>query len=244
MIMMAYGVPKAILMDLDDTILKGGNTSEQCWRAVCACFADKIPKGITISELCDAINEIWDLYGTSPEYSGTGKFPLSQTRQQIVSMALSSLGSHDNDFGQALADAYEKIEMEVTIPFPRVIETLEILRAKKVRLGLVTNGNSQVQRRKIQRHDLEQYFDTILIEDELGKGKPDPFVFEHALNTLDVKPSEAWMIGDDLRGDIAPAQRVGMLGIWIDIQGRGIPRFSNVKPDRILRSLPEITKNF
>jgi putative hydrolase of the HAD superfamily len=241
MIMLAYGLPKAILLDLDDTILMGANASDQCWRAVCACFSTKL-QGASVATLCESINEVWDCFISNPEFTNLGHRDLPFARRRIVSLAFANLGlSDDEGISQSIADAYGKMVDDVTIPFPHAVETLETLRARGFRLGLLTNGGTQVQRSKIKRFALDRFFDTILIEGEFGRGKPDPLIFERALEELKVKPSDAWMIGDDLRGDVAPAQRLGILGIWLDAQRRGVPKFSHVQPDRILHSLSDIT---
>jgi putative hydrolase of the HAD superfamily len=81
------------------------------------------------------------------------------------------------------------------------------------------------------------FFDTILIEGEFGAGKPDEQVYHHVLKQMKVEPAETWMVGDNLEWDVAGAQRVGILGIWLDIAGAGLPASSPVVPDRIIRSL-------
>jgi putative hydrolase of the HAD superfamily len=55
-----------------------------------------------------------------------------------------------------------------------------------------------------------------------------------------VKPSDAWMVGDNLEWDVAAPQKLGMRGIWIDLRGRGVPEQSAVKPDYIIRLLAEL----
>jgi putative hydrolase of the HAD superfamily len=125
-------------------------------------------------------------------------------------------------------------------PFPGAIEALRHLRGQGVRLALITNGNADAQRRKIDRFDLSPLFDSILIEGEFGVGKPDERVYLHALDQLNVKPEEAWMVGDDLEWDVRAPQRLGMFAIWLDFAGRGLPESSLVRPDRIIRSLSEL----
>jgi putative hydrolase of the HAD superfamily len=55
-----------------------------------------------------------------------------------------------------------------------------------------------------------------------------------------VRPSDAWMVGDNLEGDVRAPQQLGMCGVWIDARGGGLPSESAVTPDYIVRSLAGI----
>jgi putative hydrolase of the HAD superfamily len=46
-------------------------------------------------------------------------------------------------------------------------------------------------------------------------GKPEPAVYAHALASLGVSASDAWMVGDNLEWDVATPRKLGMRGIWI-----------------------------
>ena len=97
-----------------------------------------------------------------------------------------------------------------------------------------------MQRDKVFRFGLLELFDSISIEGELGFGKPDPRMYTRALEALDVAPADAWMVGDHLEFDIAQPQRMGLLVVWVDGRGAGVPATSTVRPDRILRRLSDL----
>ena len=107
-------------------------------------------------------------------------------------------------------------------------------------LALVTNGSAATQRAKVVRFGLAGLFDSILIEGELGFGKPDPRIYAEALRALDVTPADTWMVGDNLEWDVAQPQRMGMSGIWIDVRGAGLPPGCPVPPSRIVRALSDL----
>jgi putative hydrolase of the HAD superfamily len=48
------------------------------------------------------------------------------------------------------------------------------------------------------------------------------------------------MVGDNLEWEVAAPQRQGMVGIWVDAAGNGLPEDSTVTPDRIIRSITEL----
>ena len=84
-------------------------------------------------------------------------------------------------------------------------------------LALVTNGDAREQRGKIERHALAPFFDAILIEGEMGVGKPEAVVYRRALDALGVSAGpNVWMVGDHLEWDVAGSQRAGLQGAWID----------------------------
>ena len=45
------------------------------------------------------------------------------------------------------------------------------------------------------------------------------------------------MVGDNLEWDVEGAQAVGILGIWLDQHGNGLPESSTVTPDRVIRAI-------
>ena len=105
---------------------------------------------------------------------------------------------------------------------------------------MITNGSAKTQRAKIEKFDLARFFDHVQVEGEVGFGKPDERAYMHALATLEARPSEAWMVGDNLEWDIEGAQQVGIHAIWIDTAGRGIPDSESIRPDRIIETLSDL----
>ncbi len=105
---------------------------------------------------------------------------------------------------------------------------------------MLSNGKGETQRDKVVRFGLEPLFDCIILEGEFGIGKPDRRVFDHALSELNVKPSDAWMVGDNLQWEVAAPQALGIKGIWVDWKGTGLPADTGVVPDRIVRSIAEL----
>ena len=64
---------------------------------------------------------------------------------------------------------------------------------------------------------------------------------EHArLKSLGVAAHEAWMVGDNLEWEVVAPQRLGIYAIWYDGYGTGLPPGSPIRPDRIIRALPEL----
>ena len=236
---MTERLPRAILLDLDDTIVADSVNGDRCWRIVCDRFAAEAP-GLTPGRLMAEIDRMRDWYWSDPDRHRRGRLDLDRARQELVGMALEALGVDAPDLARRIAQEFSTLRYEALRPFPGAIDTLRRLRQHSVRLALVTNGSGAAQRRKIDRFGLAPLFDCIVIEGEFGAGKPDERVYRHACEQLGVAPAEAWMAGDRLDWDVEAPQRLGILGIWVDNAGQGLPPSSPVRPDRIIRSLVEL----
>src|SRR5881296_4279156 len=160
--------------------------------------------------------------------------------RHIAEYALERTGVEADGLAEAIAHDFAARRRDAMRLFPDTVESLERLRRRGIPLALVTNGDASQQRDKIERHDLGRFFDVVLIEGEFGVGKPEEIVYRHALRALEVRPSEAWMVGDNLEWDVAAPQRLGLRGVWVDVHGRGLPEPSPVMPHRIIRAFPEL----
>ena len=157
-----------------------------------------------------------------------------------MATALERLGLPDDGLSDRISTRLNVLRDEAIAPLPGAIDALDALRARGVRLGLLTNGSARHQRWKIERFALETHFDYVGIEGEVGFGKPEAEAFLRALRALGAGPADAWMVGDNLMFDVGGAQAVGMHGVWVDIRGRGLPEAPVAVPDRIITSIAEL----
>jgi putative hydrolase of the HAD superfamily len=231
-------LPKAVLLDLDDTILNDSGSVEACWRE--ACLAGSASCSIHPDVLFDQIRKTGQWFWSDPERHRVGRLNLSVAREEVVRLALFELGVENQELAAAMGRIYHDRREESLEIFPDATDTLEWLRAQGCKLALLTNGNGPPQRRKIETFGLDRFFDGIFIEGEMGFGKPDERVYRRALERLAVEPSETWMAGDNLDWDVAQPQRLGIYSIWIDVTGEGHRKLGSIKPDRIIRSLSEL----
>ena len=155
-------------------------------------------------------------------------------------LALVELRIEDVSLAAAIGDAYSHRRDIGMAPLPDAIDTVRWLRESGRRLALLTNGGGPAQRKKIVRFGLAELFDVILIEGEVGFGKPDERIYHRALGALGVTASEVWMAGDNLEWDVAAPQKLGISGVWIDVRGRGMPTNGDARPDYVVRSLAEL----
>jgi putative hydrolase of the HAD superfamily len=96
------------------------------------------------------------------------------------------------------------------------VDVLAWCRAADLRLGVITNGSSGMQRAKLRALGLDRSVDVILVSEEEGIAKPDAEIFRRAATRLAVQPEHCAFVGDNPTADIHGSRGAGMLDIWIE----------------------------
>lgn len=238
--------PKAILFDLDDTLISPGSHRTEFWReslalAWGAAAGPDVWPPEDLDDLVAAIDDSARWFWSEPARHRTGRLDLAAARFRILDVGLGPDGRFPEAARRDIADRCGVLMRESTALYPDAVKTLEGLAAEGVRLALVTNGAAEVQREKIERFDLERHFDHVQIEGEAGVGKPEPEAYRRALAALGARPEETWMVGDNLEWEVAAPRRLGIHAVWRDPRGIGrLPARATVAPDRIVARLSEL----
>ena len=118
-------------------------------------------------------------------------------------------------------DIYEALRIRIPNSrelFDDTLSTLAVLKQRGYILGVVTNRHygGLPFHEDLQTVGLLNYFEyeNMAISADLGIRKPNPDIFMHALNKLNVQPEEAAMVGDSLKADIVGARMLNILAIW------------------------------
>ena len=127
---------------------------------------------------------------------------------------ISNLGITDTDEIEFVRAAYFQTMTDVDL-FEDVHDILAALR-QRFRLAIITNGPSDLQRRKVAAFDFEHRVDWIVISGEVGVDKPHRAIFDHTLKLAGVEPARAAHVGDSLLADVAGANNAGVLPIWLE----------------------------
>ncbi|MCA9830722.1 MAG: HAD family hydrolase [Dehalococcoidia bacterium] len=230
-------MPHAVFLDMDDTLLDSSGGAEESWKLACSTFAPHL--GIEPEQLRLAIRKAAQEFWRDEAVSGHWRVKLKESRVMFVENALRE-EKLNVDLAKPLATLYDEQVTARYRLFDDAIETLEWLRSTGKRLGLLTNGPQDMQREKIARFELEQYFDFIVIEGEFGRGKPERAVFEHALSRTALMAADAWHVGDNLYADIGGAQSVGIHAVWIHRDRLEMKNDGHAVPDRVIGHLAEL----
>lgn len=116
---------------------------------------------------------------------------------------------------------------------PHAHAVLGELRRRGLKIGIVTNGWPEAQTRCLQACRLLPLVDDVVISKSVSLSKPDPRIYQLALERLEVAASEAWFVGDSPRNDIWGPQQVGIRAAFLPT-GHAL---QNETPDAILTDL-------
>lgn len=238
---MAVKLPRAMLIDMDDTILSAYGQPDIAWNYIAAEFRRELgplsSQQVAAAVLTSA-RSFWSAAGAE------WRLKLEEARRIVVGNAFTALAASGHrlpsELATRIADRFTAYREEEMFIFPGAHDAIDALRALGVKLALVTNGGALTQRAKVERFQLAHRFHHIQIEGEQGFGKPEERAYLHAMDALGVTAADTWMIGDNLEWEVELPQKLGIYAIWMDVHGEGLPPGSTVKPDRIIRSLGEL----
>ena len=173
--------------------------------------------------------ELWVKYGA-------GKITKEELRNVRFYKTLKKFKIDDVQLSDKLSTGYIEISPNQKNLFPNTLETLKELKAEGYKLHIITNGFKEVQYIKLSNCGLIDFFDVIVCSEEVGKNKPNPDVFHHAMRLANAEASKSVMIGDDLKVDILGASNVGMYTILFDPESK----YRKAKGDYTIHDLKEI----
>lgn len=119
-----------------------------------------------------------------------------------------------------LAALYERTHPRSYVLEEGVREALEEVRRRGWSIAVITNGNRRTQPAKLASAGILPLVDGVVISSHEGFAKPDPRVFRLAADRAGASLEGAWVVGDDLRQEIAGAAKLGLRSVWLNPDGR------------------------
>lgn len=128
--------------------------------------------------------------------------------------------------------------------YPDTISCLEQL-SRHYKIGVIANQSLGTAKR-LEEKGIRRYIDLVVASAEEGVAKPDPRIFEIAIERSKCRPERAVMIGDRIDNDIVPAKAMGMHTIWIR---QGFGKYWKIteeaeKPEFCVDTLTELVRLF
>ncbi|HCG7594444.1 TPA: HAD-IA family hydrolase [Vibrio parahaemolyticus] len=156
----------------------------------------------------------------------------------LIQTILAENGIHiDAEQAQQAQHYFDSARMGAFTFFPGVKEMLTDLH-KHYKLVVITNGPIFSQHPKLKATQMAEWVDHIIVGGEEPEEKPAASIFQKALNLVDIKPEEALHIGDSLAADIAGANNMGILSVWVNATGASNP--TEITPNFEIRETVEL----
>lgn len=201
----ASGVLRAVLFDLDDTLIDHETAASQ---AVLAWSANL---GITDPEVARRWTRVSAYH--FDRYQRRELTFAEQRRERVREFLTVTMTDEEAD---ALFAGYLECYEDGWTVFEDAVPTLRRARAAGLAVAVLTNGEDSQQLRKLDRLCLTSEVDVLVASSMLPAGKPDPRAFQRAVELVGVDSSGSMMVGDSLRDDVLAAQAAGLRAILLD----------------------------
>lgn len=224
---------RAVLFDIDDTLFSttafAQRARQNAVRAMVAAGLE-LPEEQVMRELEEVIAEFSSNYDHHFDKLLQRLRPESLARRNPAMIVAAGVA------------AYHDTKFKELAPFDDVYPLLADLRAAGIVTGVVTHGWTGKQAEKVVRLGLVPYLDpsAIFISDQIGISKPNPKLYQVALEDLGFAPAEVMYVGDNVEHDVAPPLSLGMITVWARRAAKRLPRELDPRPHHIVDDFREL----
>ena len=204
---------KHIFFDLDHTLWDFESNSKNAFEYI---FNDK-QIDVEIEDFSSQYRPInqkyWKLYREDKVSKEKLRYGRLKETFDILGYAI------NDDEINVLSEKYIENLSKFNKLFIGTIEILDYLKPK-YNMHIITNGFDEVQHKKLANASILPYFEHIISSERVGVKKPNPKIFNYALEIANAKSKESIMIGDNFEADILGARGVGMNTIFCNFNKR------------------------
>lgn len=126
----------------------------------------------------------------------------------------------------------------VSQPLENTFATLEIL-SGKVKMGIITNGFKSLQQKRLDNTNTAQFFELVVVSEEVGVAKPDRKIFDYAFERMGLPDkSRILMVGDTLASDILGGNQSGIDSCWFNPHQK--PNDTEIQPTYEIHSMLDL----
>ena len=221
---------KLITFDLDDTLWDNLVVIKEAVRQCYTWLLDNYPKLADHYDI-DGLDTMKNQFREKhPEF----RHQVSRARIIAMEMALEQAGYSREEVVSGAEAAFEVFSQwrRRIAYYPGVLETLEYLNEHYM-LAALTNGNIEMANLRIER-----FFDFVLKAEDINSSKPDPLMYQMAMEKASVTASEMLHIGDSPENDILAPMQLGIRTVWFNPQNE--PWTHDAQPDYVIKSIPEL----
>lgn len=136
-------------------------------------------------------------------------------RELFFKGIISDYGMENPPSLEALFDEYNTVFPQMTELFPETLETLKAIKNKGLKIGIVTNGISEMQHNKLKATGVDAVVDAVVVSGDLPFKKPSGEIFDYAAEKLGIRNDQAIFVGDHPKNDVFGARKAGMNVVWM-----------------------------
>ncbi|MEL1240035.1 YjjG family noncanonical pyrimidine nucleotidase [Flavobacterium flavipallidum] len=211
---------KDVFFDLDHTLWDFDKNSKITFETIFTRNHPEVAIESFIKHYIPINQACWKLY----QYD---KITHQQLRYDRLKLSFDAIGYSISDVEiDNIAQEYIDLLTDNNHLFEGTFEILEYLN-RKYNLHIITNGFAHVQVKKLNNANLSAYFSTVTNSEMAGVKKPNPIIFDYALNLAQAKKETSVMIGDSIEADVIGALEAGMEAIYFNENNEAVD--SNIK---------------
>ncbi len=150
----------------------------------------------------------------------------------------------DLSFVDEATQRFKALHIELSEPYPGVMEMLSNLHSRGIKMGVLSNSFEGHATKLLEKLNLQQYFQDVVDCSTVKAYKPMSLIFERVIDDLGVSPSKILFIGDEYYADMVGAKRVHLKTVWINSRNQSIQDMitkygPDSAPDYVTRSITE-----
>ncbi|MBP2099260.1 HAD family hydrolase [Enterococcus rivorum] len=156
----------------------------------------------------------------------SNEWSINYMRTYRINESLKDLGySEPSEMQSTLFQQIYEDELDNIVMHPEVKRLLDYLKEKNIPIGIITNGPTDHQYKKVKQLNLENWVptDNIIISQSTGYQKPDKEIFYLAAKQFKMEPDKTLYVGDSFENDVAGAYNGGWHSVWFNHRLRSLP---------------------
>lgn len=193
---------KAVVFDMDHTLFDRYATIRAIMPAFCEAFDVALSVDEAAELLCKYDKKL-NIFGWPMVFN------------KLKAKGMFNTAPH---FAQYAAFLYEHFS-QTSVDYPFTIPTLKKLREDGYKVGMITNGDHDIQAAKIDNLGYTPYFDEVLISGDCDFEKPEPEIFIEMAKKLGIQPHEMVYVGDHPVNDVDGSRAAGCIPVWVKTYG-------------------------
>ena len=222
---------RAVLFDLDDTLFDHGSCARDALAAVYR--SHERFSSVTFSEF-ERVHAT--LLEALHQRVMSGELDLDTARRERFRRLFEAADASDCSPDEG-ARIYRECYVRTRRAVSGAAALLSALRSR-VKVGVVSNNLLAEQQDKMKHCGLDTFVDALVVSEEVGVVKPDPYIFRVALSRLEVSAEDAVMVGDSWTADVEGARAAGIPAVWFNRNGlpspdpaAGVPELRALEPE-------------